>query len=469
MTTVPLNQRFNTCFGKIKNNNSLHQIQRNNVTLFTFSISAVDVTDGLLSVTCDTVTGDQVIYSLDLEDDRAELSTDIYNYAVGGTVEIFLSVVWNLYLTVAEVDYTDIPDGEVDSEAIALLQARIKKLEKDLKDAQDDLAEAEDDLVATAALLSDAEDDLATAQSQLGACQENNTTLTGQLSTCQSNNSTLQAQVTQLEADLAAAQQSSSGSGSSADFMGVDLGLLGYAKYTNKDALSVGNGNIVTMQYMYLSQVYSCLTGKTSSQLGDLKTLLTNSLTISSCKLNGTSIDTSKLQLVVSNITDNTISIQVKFKPSYMAYLSQNPISLNGATSIPVEVKLYNTETTTTLTYNDTWDTTQSQWNIGGGGLLTDNRTETTLTVILSSYTARTSTLGCVAELTANGEPLGGKPVTFTLDDGTPETKNTNNNGKASLTQNNQVLTSGTHTITIEYNGDEDYQPSTTTTTITVE
>ena len=135
MTTVPQNRKYHTTFGYIKNNNTLHQIQRYNVTLFNFSISNIDITTGTLSVICDTVTDEQIIYTLDLEDDKATLSTDIYNYCVGGTVEMFLSVVWCLYRDVMEIEYDDEPVDPTD-ERILLLQARIEQLTADLEAAQ---------------------------------------------------------------------------------------------------------------------------------------------------------------------------------------------------------------------------------------------------------------------------------------------------------------------------------------------
>jgi len=135
MTAVPQNRKYHTTFGYIKNNNTLHQIQRYNVTLFNFSISNIDITSGTLSVICDTVTDEQIIYTLDLEDDKATLSTDIFNYCVGGTVEMFLSIVWCLYRDVMEIEYDDEPVDPTD-ERILLLQARIEQLTADLEAAQ---------------------------------------------------------------------------------------------------------------------------------------------------------------------------------------------------------------------------------------------------------------------------------------------------------------------------------------------
>ena len=135
MTAVPQNQKYHTTFGYIKNNNTLHQIQRYNVTLFNFSISNIDITSGTLSVICDTVTDEQIIYTLDLEDDKATLSTDIFNYCVGGTVEMFLSIVWCLYRDVMEIEYDDEPVDPTD-ERILLLQARVEQLTADLEAAQ---------------------------------------------------------------------------------------------------------------------------------------------------------------------------------------------------------------------------------------------------------------------------------------------------------------------------------------------
>ena len=98
MANVAENRKFNTNFGKIKNNNTMKQIQRNNVALFNFCIEEVDLTDGTLTVDCSTISDDSVTVEVDLADEQAELPTILYNYSVGGTLEMFLSLVWRLYL-----------------------------------------------------------------------------------------------------------------------------------------------------------------------------------------------------------------------------------------------------------------------------------------------------------------------------------------------------------------------------------
>ena len=98
MANVAENRKFNTNFGKIKNNNQMKQIQRNNVALFNFCIEEVDLTDGTLTVDCSTISDDSVTVEVDLADEQAELPTILYNYSVGGTLEMFLSLVWRLYL-----------------------------------------------------------------------------------------------------------------------------------------------------------------------------------------------------------------------------------------------------------------------------------------------------------------------------------------------------------------------------------
>lgn len=98
MANVAENRKFNTNFGKIKNNNTMKQIQRYNVALFNFCIDSVEVDTGTLSVDCTTISGDSVTVEVDLADEQAELPTILYNYSVGGTLEMFLSLVWRLYL-----------------------------------------------------------------------------------------------------------------------------------------------------------------------------------------------------------------------------------------------------------------------------------------------------------------------------------------------------------------------------------
>lgn len=110
MANVAENRKFNTNFGKIKNNNTMKQIQRNNVALFNFCVDAVDLTDGTLTIDCSTISDDSVTVEVDLADEQAELPTILYNYSVGGTLEMFLSLVWRLYLD-TPVDASD--DGDV--------------------------------------------------------------------------------------------------------------------------------------------------------------------------------------------------------------------------------------------------------------------------------------------------------------------------------------------------------------------
>lgn len=164
MAYVAGNKKFNTNFGKIKNNNQMKQIQRNNTALFNFSISDVTVDDGVLTVVCDTITGDTVEYTLDLDSDAAELSAELYNYTVGGSIEIFLAIVWKLYLSTLD------DEGEqVDTESYESLHDTIVAL----------TAENE------------------TLTGQVESLTTSNETLTGQVDT-------LTARVAELEAALAA-------------------------------------------------------------------------------------------------------------------------------------------------------------------------------------------------------------------------------------------------------------------------
>ena len=110
MAYVAENRKFNTNFGKLKNNNSMNQIQRNNVALFNFSISEVSLVDGDLTVVCDTIAGDSETITVSLAEDKVELSTLLFNYSVGGSLEMFLALVWRLYLASVE-------DGSADADA----------------------------------------------------------------------------------------------------------------------------------------------------------------------------------------------------------------------------------------------------------------------------------------------------------------------------------------------------------------
>lgn len=137
MAYVPENQRYNTDYGKLKNNNTANQIQRNNVPLFNFSISEVTVEDGDLTVVCDTITGDTETITVTLGEDKAELSTLLYNYSTGGTLPMFLSVVWRLYLSTLDEEGV-----QVDAESLESLRDTIAELEAQVADLEAQLAEA---------------------------------------------------------------------------------------------------------------------------------------------------------------------------------------------------------------------------------------------------------------------------------------------------------------------------------------
>lgn len=159
MAYVAENKKFNTNYGKIKNNNSRNTIERNNVALFNFSISEVTVEDGGLTVVCDTITGDTVEYSLDLDGDKAEFTEEMYNYTVGGSIEIFLALVWKLYQSTLDDEGV-----QQDTETYEQLKDIIAALTKD----KEDLTKANADLTTENGTLSG---QVETLQGQLEAAQ----------------------------------------------------------------------------------------------------------------------------------------------------------------------------------------------------------------------------------------------------------------------------------------------------------
>ena len=159
MAYVAENKKFNTNYGKIKNNNSRNTIERNNVALFNFSISEVTVEDGGLTVVCDTITGDTIEYSLDLDGDKCEFTEEMYNYTVGGSIEIFLALVWKLYLSTLDDEGV-----QQDTETYEQLKDIIAELTKD----KDDLTKANSDLTTANETLSG---QVETLQGQLEAAQ----------------------------------------------------------------------------------------------------------------------------------------------------------------------------------------------------------------------------------------------------------------------------------------------------------
>lgn len=129
MAYVEENKVYNTVYGKLKNNNKMNQIQRENKALFQFSISEVTVDDGVLVVVCDAVTGETINYTLDLDDANAELTPELYNLSTGGSLQMFLALVWRLYTSTL-----DSTGEQVDSMSIEQLQDRIKELTEEVGD-----------------------------------------------------------------------------------------------------------------------------------------------------------------------------------------------------------------------------------------------------------------------------------------------------------------------------------------------
>ena len=127
MAYVKENRTWNTTYGVLKNNNKTHKIQRDNKTLFQFSISEVTVNDGVITVVCDTITGETINYQLDLDEKVAELPAELENLTTGGNIKIFLALVWRLYTSTL-----DSTGEQVDSMSIEQLQDRIQELESQI-------------------------------------------------------------------------------------------------------------------------------------------------------------------------------------------------------------------------------------------------------------------------------------------------------------------------------------------------
>lgn len=125
MAYVEENKVYNTVYGKLKNNNKMKQIQRENKALFQFSISEVTVDDGVLSVVCDAVTGDTINYTLDLSEANAELPAELYNLTTGGNVGVFLALVWRLYTSTL-----DSTGEQVDAYSIEQFNDLVAELEQ---------------------------------------------------------------------------------------------------------------------------------------------------------------------------------------------------------------------------------------------------------------------------------------------------------------------------------------------------
>ena len=104
MAYVAENKTFKTVFGKMYNKNKAKQIILNGDVIFDFSISEVTVSEGNLTVVCNSITGSEISYTVDLDGAKAELPKELYNYTLNGTVQHFLALVWSLWESTVNSD-----------------------------------------------------------------------------------------------------------------------------------------------------------------------------------------------------------------------------------------------------------------------------------------------------------------------------------------------------------------------------
>lgn len=115
-----MNKKIKTVFGYLNNNRIKHKITRHTATLFNFSIEAVTVEDDTLMVLCKTITNKTIQYVLDLDNNRAELTPELFNYTTGGNIIIFLAIVWKIYEMQADhevqiIDTDGVDDGVINA------------------------------------------------------------------------------------------------------------------------------------------------------------------------------------------------------------------------------------------------------------------------------------------------------------------------------------------------------------------
>jgi len=115
--------KIKTTKGIINNNTIKHKITRDTATIFNFCIDEVTLADGTLSVSCTTLAGDVVEYSLDISSDTKELPVELENLNVAGDVNLFLALAYRIYESGLEPS-EDMPSGDCTE-----LQARIAELE----------------------------------------------------------------------------------------------------------------------------------------------------------------------------------------------------------------------------------------------------------------------------------------------------------------------------------------------------
>ena len=308
MAYVAENKKFNTNYGKIKNNNSRNTIERNNVALFNFSISEVTLEDGGLTVVCDTITGDTIEYSLDLDGDKCEFTEEMYNYTVGGSIEIFLALVWKLYLSTLDDEGV-----QQDTETYEQLRDIIAELTKDKED------------------LTKANSDLTTA----------NESLSGQVET-------LGGQVETLTSQLEAAQ-SQGGSGSVDTNLAVSSIDIDDIVFDATLSAAVSNDTIAGGQVKLLVDDSTLVGYSTISS--DYVTAINAMVEISDLKINDTSITITQSEVTrstgavsgkvtwivnfstsgtVSALANNTISLKFKNKGTDYARTIEGTFTIEG-------------------------------------------------------------------------------------------------------------------------------------------
>lgn len=114
--------KIKTTRGTLVNNTGAHKITDDNATIFNFCIDDVTLEDDTLTVTCTTLTGDMVEYSLDISKDTKELPSVLENLNVAGDVNLFLALAYRIYE--AGLEQSDTPTGDCTE-----LQERINELE----------------------------------------------------------------------------------------------------------------------------------------------------------------------------------------------------------------------------------------------------------------------------------------------------------------------------------------------------
>ena len=115
--------KIKTTRGTLVNNTGAHKITDDNATIFNFCIDDVTLADGTLTVSCTTLAGDEIEYTLDISKDTKALPTALENLNVAGDVNLFLALAYRIYESGLEPS-EDMPSGDCTE-----LQERINELE----------------------------------------------------------------------------------------------------------------------------------------------------------------------------------------------------------------------------------------------------------------------------------------------------------------------------------------------------